>query len=516
MPTRTSWTFTNARRAARATVLSLSVVCAACSILLDRGSTQCQSDADCGHFGAHPFCRGGVCAPSGLGPQDCAFGPPQQPGDFLNGCSTAQCLSFDNCQRLGLCDDASNLTSPLVPPPSGSTPAAAASASDAGSSPPSCADANGGRDKIMVLTGSSNFPPLLSKLAPLLVGTGFVPVFQVTNSCAGVKSMYAPSTAGTLMDPAPGSNARYAAYFQADGTQVPCSLGPQGAVVDVGESDIFASTCGVDTSAGGVGEYLGPIQSMAFVVPGQSHQTAITAEAARAVFGMGGTNASPWTDPSLYFVRNANTGTQQMIGRAIEVPANAFWGTDRGTAANVDALLRVIADPTLADRSIGIISTDYYDADRDNLRALAFKAPGQSCAYLPDSTEFKKDKQNVRDGHYPVWGPIHFFAAVVDGVPVSPAAQAFVSVVSVPNVPRPLLDAFIASSLVPTCAMGVKRDVELGPLSTFRPPFECGCYFEASPSVNGAAPAGCTPCNTANDCGDPARPACNLGYCEAQ
>jgi hypothetical protein len=34
--------------------------------------------------------------------------------------------------------------------------------------------------------------------------------------------------------------------------------------------------------------------------------------------------------------------------------------------------------------------------------------------------------------------------------------------------------------------------------------------------VNGAAPAGCTSCNTANDCTNPARPACNLGYCEVQ
>jgi hypothetical protein len=27
---------------------------------------------------------------------------------------------------------------------------------------------------------------------------------------------------------------------------------------------------------------------------------------------------------------------------------------------------------------------------------------------------------------------------------------------------------------------------------------------------------GCTSCNTANDCTDPSRPACNLGYCEVQ
>jgi hypothetical protein len=202
-----------------------------------------------------------------------------------------------------------------------------------------------------------------------------------------------------------------------------------------------------------------------------------------------------------------------MIAKAIGVPPGAFWGVDRGTAAAVDADLRVISDPTLANQAIGIISADYYDSDRANLRALAFKAEGQGCGYLPDSTPFKKDKANVRDGHYPIWGPIHFFANVANGIPVSPAAAAFVSVVSVPNLAKQLLDAFIASSLVPDCAMRVQRRAELGPMTAYAPPFTCGCYFEAA--VSGAPADGCSRCATANDCADPTRPACNLGYCEA-
>jgi hypothetical protein len=296
-------------------------------------------------------------------------------------------------------------------------------------------------------------------------------------------------------------------------------LGQGGATVDIGESDVFSSTCSAtDVPGGAIGEYLGPIQAMAFVVPGKSQEVAISAAAARAVFGMGGDNGTvtPWTNPSLYFIRNANTGTQQMIGHAIGVPASTFWGIDRGTAANVDALLRVITDPTLAEQAIGIISADYYDDDRSNLKALAFKAEGQECAYLPDSTQFKKDKENVRNGHYPIWGPLHFFASVSDGVPVSAGAQAFVSVMSVPNLPKTLLDAFIGASLVPACAMSVTRAAELGPLSTYSAPFQCGCYFEASPDVNGSPPAGCAPCQTADDCTDPTHPACNLGYCEIQ
>jgi hypothetical protein len=491
---------------------------AACSVLLDHGATQCQTDGDCAKFGDHPYCQGGVCVPSGLEPKDCFYGTPQQPQEFLNQCSTAACLSFDNCGRLGLCGDASNLAAPLNPPP----PADASAPADAGASDggppalPACVDASGGRGQVVYITGSSNFPPLLGKLAPLILATGYTPVFQVSSSCNGVKSVFSEEPSDRLMvDPRPTPTAKYASYFKLDGTSAHCSLGPGGAQVDIGESDVFSSTCsGFGAPGGGVGEYLGPVQAMVLVVPGKSRQTAITEEAARAVFGMGGT--PPWSDPSLFFVRNSGTGTQQMVGRAIAVPAGSFWGIDRGTAANVDALMRVISDDTLAQQAIGIISADYYDDDRANLRALAFKAAGQECAYLPDSTQFRRDKRNVRDGHYPIWGPVHFFTAVSNGVPVSPAAQAFVSVVSVPNVPQALLDAFIGSSLVPTCAMQVQRGSELGPLSAYTPPFQCGCYFEASPSVGDSPPAGCARCATANDCSDPRRPACNLGYCEVQ
>jgi hypothetical protein len=506
------------RRWAAVTATALVSTSVACTALLDHDAAQCHTDGDCAQFGGHPFCKQGVCVSSGLGPTGCFYGAPQQPSDFMNQCSTAQCLDFNNCTRLALCGDASDLDAELVTPPApdAGSSSTGTQSGDGGVVLPSCVDPSSGRTQALYMTGSSNFPPLLAKLAPLIISSsGYTPVYQVTSSCAGVNSAFGSGMQTTINDPSPSPGAKYATYFASDGTSHACLLGPGGAQVDVGESDIFSTTCNSEYVPGsGVGEFLGPVQAMAFIVPGKSQETAITEEAARAVFGMGGAKAAPWTNPSLYFVRNANTGTQQQIGHAIQVPANAFWGIDRGTASNVDALMKVITDPNVAEQAIGIISVDWYDNDRDNLRALAYSASGQDCAYLPDSTQFLKDKQNVRDGHYPIWGPIHFFAAVSNGVPVSPAAQAFVSVVSVPNIPQPLLDAFIGSSLVPSCAMAVQRSNELGPLSAYSPPFQCECYFLASPAVNGAAPQECTRCATANDCNDPSRPACNLGFCE--
>jgi ABC-type phosphate transport system substrate-binding protein len=516
-------------RLAAAVGLVVALGVPACTLLLDRSSTQCSTDNDCARFGGHPFCQSGVCVSSGLGPSDCFFGQPQQPGDFANQCSSAQCLAFDDCQHLGLCAGSNDADGGLIAPPppdagaggsGGAGGGAGAGGSGGGASLPSCLDATDGRPQIVVITGSSNFPPLLAKLAPLIMATGYTPVYQVTSSCRGVRAMFGTQTNDRIItDPAPGSTGQAATYFSNTGAAVPCTLGPDGAAVDIGESDIFSSTCsGFGPPGNGVGEFLGPIQAMVFVVPGRSQQTAISEAAARIVFGRGGQGGIdlPWTNPALYFVRNGNTGTQLMIGRAISVPAGSFWGIDRGTARNVDALMRVITDATAAEQAIGIISSDYYDSDRGNLKALAYRAADQECAYLPDSTDVKKDKRNIRDGHYPIWGPLHFFATVTNGVPQSLAAQAFVSVVSVPNVQKELLDAFIGASLVPDCAMTVQRDSELGALSSYAPPYQCGCYFEASPDVNGAPPPDCTPCRNGNDCTDPNRPACNLGYCEAQ
>jgi hypothetical protein len=503
-------------RGAAIAVAGLVLGSAACTLLLDETSTQCQVDADCAKFGGHPFCQNKVCVKSGLAPADCFSGTPQQPSDFLNQCSVNACLSFDDCARLKQCSaPGPDLVKP--PPPDSGAPGSSGGAGDGGGMP-SCLDPTNGRASVVYITGSSNFPPLLTKLAPIiLAGGGPTPVFQVTNSCTGVKSVF---NSVPIKDPPAGSAAsKYAAYFGPDGSQIPCTLGMGGAPVDIGESDIFSSTCdGFGAPGNSVSDSLGPIQAMAFVVPGASQQAAISAEAAREVFGMAGNNgaASPWTNPSRYFVRNANTGTQQMIGHAIGVPAGQFWGTDQGTASSVDETLKVLTDPGEAEAAIGIISVDWYDSDRKNVKALAFKAQGQECAYLPDSTVNSTDKRNVRDGHYPIWGPLHFFTSN----PPSMNAAAFLSVVIVPRTDQGVLDAYIGASLVPTCAMTVERKpdatgavAELGPLESYMAPFQCGCYFE---SKKGTLPPECMPCATSSDCAGTGRPACNLNFCERQ
>ncbi len=116
-----------------------------------------------------------------------------------------------------------------------------------------------------------------------------------------------------------------------------------------------------------------------------------------------------------------------------------------------------------ADAALGLLGTDYYDLPihRDALKALGFQANGQSCAYLPDSSLTTRDKINVRDGHYPLWGRIHFFTGRTNGTPSSPVAAAFLSLFIGPTLDPVILAAFIKAGWVPACA-GRCRPLEAG------------------------------------------------------
>lgn len=524
---------------------------AACSLLLDTSSDQCSSDGDCKKLSPTATCQASVCVDGNAseagvvdgghadgsvgdasttsdggvtnGFDGCFPGSPLTPTQLLNACTSAECVTFDNCKMLGLCNDA-GLPDGIFPD------AGAASSADAGANPATayCADP-ALRPNVVYVTGSTNLPSFLSAVAPILAAANppYTIVWQATSSCTGVDSQFNPDQAKRVIKDALG---KQTFYYDATGNAVPCWLGnatdnpitggvpvPYGqATVDVGESDVFASTCATklkyvpDPAVNGVGEYRGPIQAMTFLVPGASTQQAISAEAAHMVYGLGGVGdagAIPWNDPTYMFNRADSTGTNQILSLAINVTPASWWGTQKSSAsAMVSALQAVPADAI--EKSIGTLSADLADQNRGNLRTLAFQAFGQQCGFWPDSTKFTKDKRNVRDGHYPLWGPLHFYTTLSGGVP-SPAAGAFVLRFGLPKLDQALVKAVAQSGNVPECAMKVKRDVEMGPLRLEEPAYSCGCFFDSVTSSTS-----CSTCMTSSDCKDPARPACNYGYCE--
>ena len=495
------------RRLVIATVV-LALFGAACSVLLNHDKTQCTTDADCAHFGGHPYCSNGTCIESGLGPSDCFEGTPMGSSDFANQCSAATCGAFDNCMRLDLCG--SDESTPSAVPPPDAAPGSTIDAPTPPSMPP-CVDP--ATRNTIVLSGSTEAQPFISVIAPLLAAESppYQIAYQPSGSCTGVDQLMDPNPLKRVVKDIVG---KQALLFNTDGTSSACTFG-SGASLDVAVSDVFSTTCNSSFALGSAyADYFGPIEVMVMVVPASSDQNTISAEMAHVVFGAGNTynNAAPWTDPSLYFVRNSSSGTQNLISRAINVNAAQWWGIDRGGTSQVVAGMEAVS-PTQAENAIGIVGTDYADAERSRLRILAFKNTDQDCAYYPDSTLFTRDKQNVRDGHYAIWGPMHFIANVTNGQP-SAAAGALVTKFTLTRPDQSVLSAITNIGFVPSCAMNVQRSSEMGPLSTFSPPYQCGCYFEAN-VPGGTAGSDCTPCAGPSDC--PAgKPACNNGYCEAQ
>jgi ABC-type phosphate transport system substrate-binding protein len=498
----------------------LATLITACSLLLDTGRNQCRSDTDCDTFSRDYTCQAGIC--SDVGPRGCYPGTPSSTSpdelqlQFKNQCSKSKVVPFANCERLGLCHPADQLPTtimPTAPPGGGTTPPPP---------PPPTLECINDTRQVVVVGGSTAIQPFLSVVAPLL--SGFQIVYQPSGSCTGVTQVFSTDASKRVVKDIAG---RAALLFSADGaTSQPCTFATQNGsapatpvALDVAASDVFAGSCDPTFTvipSGPIGEYFGPIQPMTFVVKSESSETAISAEMGHVVFGRSNNDpkSTPYSDPSLYFVRNSGSGTQQMISRAIKVDATKWWGIDRGGSTQVQTQLQAVS-AALANSAVGILSTDFADTVRGKLRILAFQDTGQLGGYYPDSSVNTRDKRNVRDGHYAIWGPVHFFAQVnASAVPVSAAAAALVTRFTVGALEQSLLDAIIKSGLVPPCAMTVKRTAEMGPLQPFAPPAACGCYFEAT-VPGGQAPASCTQCTGPSDCPS-GRMACNNGFCEAQ
>jgi len=325
----------------------------------------------------------------------------------------------------------------------------------------------------------------------------------------------------------------YAAQTQGTCT-LPSSGGPNGGppVADIAASDVYATTCG--TLPGGqlpqnMADFHGPIQPMVFVVPRASSQLSISASAAYFVFGFGDeSGVSPWTANTSIYRRNASSAVQALLAAAIGVPLARWAGVDVGTLAeNTQAGLSGAAavvnalelDPN-PEQAIGILAATNLDATTTtHIATLAYKDFGQSCGHYPDSTAVAHDKANVRDGHYALWGPLHFFTFVNgNGVPNDSNVQRVISYMTGTAVPPggvDLLQVESQNNLVAACAMHVTRTTELGPLASYAPPGSCSCYYDYVSTGQST----CTMCVRASYCPASA-PVCNLsfpvGFCEPE
>jgi hypothetical protein len=244
-------------------------------------------------------------------------------------------------------------------------------------------------------------------------------------------------------------------------------------------------------------------------VPSGSSQVAIdTREAYYAYgFGMAGM-VTPWNNEAFLYRRDALSGTQITISRAIHVPETRFLGMDVMSGSNM--IMRV-AMSSNAEASLGFASTDSNDAHRDTLTELAYRHWEQNDYFWPDAHHDSFDKRNVRDGHYPLWSYEHAVIRTAGGAAVSQIGQRLANILArraeVPSIDVTQLT--VQTNLVPLCAMQVLRTNDGGDFTLIEPADPCGCYFDAT------VPHGSTTCMACPAGTCPTGQVCRHGYCEA-
>jgi ABC-type phosphate transport system substrate-binding protein len=363
------------------------------------------------------------------------------------------------------------------------------------------------------IAGSSAVKPVLKQISNTMAGLG-TPVriiYQSVSSCTGLSDVVTPV-----------GEKKTGTYWDDAGTELSCDVDAvAGQVPDIGVSDVFASTCDGVTLPATYKDFLGPVQVMTIVAPPSSKETSISAEAARVIFGFGGqgTMIAPWTDPTVIFQRPDTSGTRRMIGKAIGLDIGKWHGQEKTASTDVLAAVHN-ADATNPNGGLGILAADLADTNRTGasaIKILAFQPAGTTCASWPDSSyPGSFDKKNVRDGSYPIWGPLHIVAKVdAGGAVANPLAKVFIDQLTHTGLDeaatKTMIDNEYAAHVVPQCAMKVARDGEVGVVSTkpYTPDAPCGCYYDFK--ATGAS--SCTVCTDNGPCG---AGKCRFGYCEAR
>jgi len=395
--------------------------------------------------------------------------------------------------------------------------ARAASAQDAGTTP-TCASLT----NPVFVTGSSAFEATLEAFAVKLTSTGETSPMTVVDlrpgSCAGVNVI---ATNADLT----GTANYYTLDSSSKFVRNTCTLAA-GQKADIAVSDVFYGSCGTAapaTQPTTLKDFPGPVQAIELIVNKSNTTTGyITAAEAQDLYGCGaGANISSFNQANGIFCRDANSGTQIIvadnIGLSPATPAPPICVSVSGSMMPTS-----VAGYASPNAAVGMLSADNYDLNRTTLGALAFAAAGQTKAYYTDSTSSSRDRQNVRDGHYTMWGYEHLFT-YVDGTgkPTSANAARLINIIN-GVVTDPAVGDYVTveatAGTIPVCAMAVKKTDDVpGYLSPATA--TCSCAFVKA--ATGTAPASCVACGGGSDGGADAAvggctggKTCHSGFCE--
>ena len=370
------------------------------------------------------------------------------------------------------------------------------------------------------VAGSMAAAPLVSPVAQALTRddpSKLTVVWQLTASCGGVgavvrDTMPASCASGACIT----GKAQFWTIDPRDLQPGECDLDPKGTKVDLAVSDVAPAMCPGITPAmlTGLIDIPGPVSAYGLVTAPAAAPTAIQAEEAHFVFGAGTglkmAGVTPWINPAVIGVFGDNSAGQLLVGQQIKLPPGHWKGQTVNTADDVVSL--VYTDQTAG---ISILPTTLVDARRNELKMLAFQALHQRGAFYPDRKANSFEKQNVRDGHYPLWGYLHLVQRAEPANPTKPLSTNGARVASilqggVPVAGKDSMLLQLQAGLIPQCAMKVTRTSDTAPLAPALPTEPCGCWFEKN------VPSGVLGCQACLDGKTCASGKCRRNVCEVQ
>ncbi len=345
-----------------------------------------------------------------------------------------------------------------------------------------CADVTGA----VYVSVPASAEPYVEKIAQLLQldDTKPVPViWQATTSCRGVEAVALDSTPSGAC--AAGACLKGTAkVWPLDRSPVKtCELDKNGTHINLALSEVFPASCPTFavTPAMGILDLPGPVSPYALVMSPQAMEGAMHAQEAHFVFGAGkAAGVKPWLNDAAVFLLGDRDAGPLLLSPRIQLPIGK-WRTGRQVNTADEVITGLSSDQGAA---LGILPTAIIDKRRGEVRTLGFQSMGQHGAFFPDRKFSSFDKQNVRDGHYSLWGYLHMILRADPGMPGKPLSAAAGRVANIllgreTVASRDTVPMQLSAGFVPQCAMRVSKASDSAPLTPMAAPVDsCSCWFE--------------------------------------
>lgn len=338
-------------------------------------------------------------------------------------------------------------------------------------------------------------------------------IWQVTTSCRAAESVVLDTTPSGICA-AGACLTGTAKVWPLDRSPVKtCDLdNKNGTHIHVALSDVFPSSCPSLASKpmSGVLDFPGPISPYALVMSSQATEAAIHAEEAHFVFGAGKVaGVKPWLNDSAIVHLGDRDAGPLLVAPRIKLPIGK-WRTGRQVSSVDEIFFNLPMEPA---SSLSILPTTLIDKRRADVRVLGFQSVGQHGAFFPDRKTTTFDKQNVRDGHYPLWGYVHM---LLQADPVRPTQALSLPAARVADIlmgkekvaSRDTVQMQVSHGFVPQCAMRVAKMNDSAPLTPAPAKDACHCWYEKNVQ---AGVLNCGECKDGMTC---AVGTCRRNFCE--